>query len=168
MACKSICHLYQVKGIAVRDWNTDPDLMRCSTCGIVIHRKHWIISETKRITCVCCGHLLSGKSGGKVAREKRWNDYLERTREMEYPPIIKLTNNKSSYVKHLILSYMEIRFFTYDMIEIAGLSMSQWLHRTYPIPNGYMITNKRTGFIFIKLSREMKIKQKIIDQNLIH
>lgn len=168
MTCKSICHRYAIKGIAVRDWNTDPDLMRCSTCGEVFHRKDWIVSEKNKIKCICCGHLLSGKSGGKVAREKRWNDYLERNKEMEYPSVIKLTDHKASYVKHLILSYMEIRFFTYDMMDIAELSMRQWHSRAYPVPKGFIIKNKRSGFIFEKISKEVLLKQKIIDQNLIH
>jgi hypothetical protein len=161
VTCKSICNRYAVKGIAVRDWNTDPNLMRCSTCGEVFHRKDWVISEKFKIKCICCGHLLSGKSGGKVAREKRWNDFLERTRELEFPAIIVLTDHKASYVKHLILSYMDIRFHTYDMIEIAGLSMRQWKHRAYPVPDGYVITNKRYGFIFAKIPREVLLKNKI-------
>lgn len=133
-----------------------------------MHRRDWIVSETMRITCKCCGHLLSGKSGGKKAREKRWNDFLERNRELENPQIMILTDHKASYIKHLIASYMDIRFHTYDMTDIAGLSMRQWKHRAYPIPDGYMITNKRTGFIFIKIPKEILLKQKIIDQNLMH
>jgi len=75
MACKGICDNYAVLGIALRDWNYDPDLMRCSTCDVIIHRDNWIITQARRIICPCCRLQLKANSRGKIARERRQKEY---------------------------------------------------------------------------------------------
>ena len=71
MACKGVCNNYAILGIAIRDWNDDPNLMRCSTCDVIIERKDWVITEIGRKICPCCKLQLKGNSRGKRAREKR-------------------------------------------------------------------------------------------------
>ena len=78
MACKGVCDQYSVLGIAVRDWNYDPDLMRCSTCDVIIHRKDWVFTQLGRKICPCCKLQLKNNSRGKRARERRQNDFLKK------------------------------------------------------------------------------------------
>ena len=169
MTCRGICNTFEVRGLETRDWNDNPDLRRCSTCMIIIHRKDWVVSETGRVTCKCCKMQLSTKSSGKKARQKRHTDFIKKLEEIENEnAVIKLSHSKSSYMKHLIKSYMGIRFFTYDMTDIAEYSIKQWMHRIYPIPDGYSISNTRQGIIFRKQRQIDILLNKIVDQNLIH
>lgn len=78
MACKGICDPYDVKGIAIRDWNYDPDLRRCTTCDVIIHKKDWVMTKTGRSTCPCCKLQLKANSRGKRARERRQVDYWKK------------------------------------------------------------------------------------------
>lgn len=75
MACKGMCNTFEIKGIAIRDWNYDPDLKRCTTCDVIIHRDNWIITEKRRTLCPCCGYQLKTNSRGKKARERRQEEY---------------------------------------------------------------------------------------------
>ncbi len=76
MACKGVCDQYSVLGIAIRDWNDDPELMRCSTCNVIIHKKNWVFTEIGRKICPCCKLQLKANSRGKRAREKRQAEFL--------------------------------------------------------------------------------------------
>ena len=78
MACKGICDPYDVKGIAIRDWNYDPELRRCTTCNVIIHKKNWVITEAGRATCPCCKLQLKANSRGKRARQRRQEDYWKK------------------------------------------------------------------------------------------
>jgi len=78
MACRGICDDYAVKGVANRDWNYDPELKRCTTCNIIIHKKNWVITKAERTVCPCCKLQLKGNSRGKRARERRQEDYWKK------------------------------------------------------------------------------------------
>ena len=78
MACKGVCNNIAVLGIAVRDWDGLPDLMRCSTCNVIVHRKNWIITGLGRKICPCCRLQLKANSRGKRAREKRQKLFLQK------------------------------------------------------------------------------------------
>jgi len=78
MACRGICDNYAVLGIAMRDWDKEIDLRRCSTCDIIIHRKDWVISKLDRKICPCCKLQLKTNSRGKRAREKRSQLYWKK------------------------------------------------------------------------------------------
>ncbi len=78
MACKGICNQYSVKGIAIRDWNYDPNLMRCSLCDVIINEKDWIRRDSGKLCCPCCGMQLKRNSRGKRAREKRQLEFLQK------------------------------------------------------------------------------------------
>jgi len=78
MACKGTCNNFTVLGIAIRDWNYDPDLMRCSTCDIIIHRDNWVITKASRTICPCCRLQLKANSRGKRARERRQEEYWKK------------------------------------------------------------------------------------------
>lgn len=78
MACKGICKKYSIDGIAVRDWDKDKDLMRCSTCDIIIHRENWVVTQLGRKTCPCCKLQLKGNSRGKIARQNRRKAFLDK------------------------------------------------------------------------------------------
>ncbi len=83
MACRGICHNYAVLGIAMRDWDEDIDLRRCSTCDIIIHRKDWVITKNDRKICPCCKLQLKTNSRGKRAREKRALKYWNKVETIE-------------------------------------------------------------------------------------
>lgn len=78
MACRGICANYEILGIAMRDWDTEIDLRRCTTCDIIIHRKDWVISKSDRKICPCCKLQLKTNSRGKRAREKRAQLYWKK------------------------------------------------------------------------------------------
>lgn len=73
-------------GIAVRDWDNDPDLMRCSTCNIIVHRDNWVTTKIGRRTCPCCRLQLKANSRGKTARENRRKAFMNK---------VEVVNNKS-------------------------------------------------------------------------
>jgi len=83
MACKGICDPFDVKGIAIRDWNYDEDLRRCTTCNIIIHRKNWVITKSGRATCPCCRLQLKANSRGKIARTRRQEDYWKKIEQIK-------------------------------------------------------------------------------------
>jgi len=76
MTCRGICNQFSVMGIAIRDWNYDPNLMRCSLCNVIIHEKDWLRRESGKICCKCCGMQLKRNSRGKRARQKRQQDFI--------------------------------------------------------------------------------------------
>ncbi len=78
MACKGVCDDYAIKGVAIRDWNYDPDLRRCTTCDVIIHRKNWVITVGDRTVCPCCKLQLKANSRGKRARQRRQEDYWKK------------------------------------------------------------------------------------------
>ena len=78
MVCKGNCKKIGITGIALRDWNDDPDLRRCSTCGVIIHRDNWLITKIGRTVCPCCKLQLKANSRGKRAREKRQQKFLNK------------------------------------------------------------------------------------------
>ncbi len=56
----------------------------------------------------------------------------------EYPVgIMKVGISKTSRLRGLVQRYAEIGFKDYDMVEIAGLSLTEWRDKKYPIPHGY-------------------------------
>lgn len=84
MACKGfICKQIAVLGVAIRDWNDDPDLMRCSTCDIIVHKKDWVVTKIERKVCPCCKLQLKANSRGKRAREKRAENYWKKNEQVE-------------------------------------------------------------------------------------
>jgi len=78
MACSGICGKFALDGIVARGWNQDPDLRRCSTCGIIIHRDNWIIRKDGRAICPCCKLQLKTNSRTKKARERRQEQYWKK------------------------------------------------------------------------------------------
>lgn len=81
MACRGICNDYSIGGIALRDWNNDPDLRRCTTCNIIIHKDNWVTTKIGRKTCPCCKLQLKANSRGKRAREKRQMEFLNKVKQ---------------------------------------------------------------------------------------
>lgn len=76
-------------------------------------------------------------------------------------PMIKHVGlSKQKYLKTLLHGYRGINFTDVDIIELSELSLKQWVHRKYPIPDGYTVRYGKNGSIFRKITREEIIKNR--------
>ncbi len=65
--------------------------------------------------------------------------YQDQFPHEEYPDgIIKISLQKERRLKGLFKRYTEIGFTDFSLIELAQLSLRQWMDKKYPVPQGYV------------------------------